>query len=260
MEQGFIKNFWHYRFLLKELVVKGIRLKYRRSYLGILWSLLEPILTTIVLTVVFGTLFHKSSDSGYPLYILTGRLVFSFFSTGTTAALKSIRANQSMIQKVYVPKYMYPLSSVLFNYIIFLISLLVLIGTMVVLRVRPTLYLLTIVAPLLVLFLLTIGVGMILATIGVYFRDMEYLWNVVTMLIMYLSAIFYDPDAILASNYGFILKYNPVYGVIATCRDAVFGRPMDFGMLGYAAAFSLVCLLIGSVLFEKKQDQFILHL
>ena len=92
----YFDNFWRYRYLLYELVKKGIKLKYRRSYLGIIWSLLEPLLTTAVLTIVFGTLFGRD-DPEFPLYILCGRLLYSFFSSGTKGALKSIRANSGMI-------------------------------------------------------------------------------------------------------------------------------------------------------------------
>ena len=111
----YVDNFMQYRFLLSELVKKGIKLKYRRSYLGMIWSMLEPLLTMIVLTIVFGTL-YGNTDRTFPVYILTGRLLYSFFSQSTKAALKSIRQNSAMIKKVYVPKYLYPLSSVLFNY------------------------------------------------------------------------------------------------------------------------------------------------
>ena len=102
----YVNTFLHYRFLLKELVKKGIKLKYRRSYLGIVWSLLEPLLTMMVLTIVFGTLFGNK-DKTFPVYILTGRLMYSYFSSSTTRALKSVRANAGMIKKVYVPKYIY---------------------------------------------------------------------------------------------------------------------------------------------------------
>ena len=117
--KSYIENFKKYRFLLWELVKKGVKLKYRRSYLGLIWTLLEPLLTMIVLTIVFGTL-YGNTDRTFPVYILTGRLLYSFFSQATKAALKSIRQNSAMIKKVYVPKYIYPLSSVLYNYVIFL--------------------------------------------------------------------------------------------------------------------------------------------
>ena len=110
----YIDNLIQYKFLLSELVKKGIKLKYRRSYLGIVWSLLEPLLTMLVLTVVFGTL-YGNTDRTFPVYILTGRLLYGYYSTSTKSALKSIRANSAMIKKVYVPKYLYPLSTVIFN-------------------------------------------------------------------------------------------------------------------------------------------------
>ena len=147
----YVNTFMRYRFLLGELVKKGIKLKYRRSYLGIIWSLLEPLLTMIVLTIVFGTLFGNK-DRTFPVYILTGRLLYTFYSSATKAALKSVRANSAMIKKVYVPKYLYPLSSVLFNYVIFLISLIVLVPVGAVLGVEPTLYMLQIPIALILVF------------------------------------------------------------------------------------------------------------
>ena len=135
----YVDNFMQYRFLLSELVKKGIKLKYRRSYLGMIWSMLEPLLTMIVLTIVFGTL-YGNTDRTFPVYILTGRLLYSFFSQSTKAALKSIRQNSAMIKKVYVPKYLYPLSSVLFNYFIYLISLIVMAMVSVIQGVKPTFY------------------------------------------------------------------------------------------------------------------------
>ena len=117
-----IRNFTKYNNLLYELVKKNIKLKYRRSYLGILWTLIEPLLTMIVLTVVFGTFFNKGTKQ-FPVYVLTGRLLFSFFQSATKAGLKSVSGNSSMIKKVYVPKYIYVVSSVVSNFLIFLISL-----------------------------------------------------------------------------------------------------------------------------------------
>ncbi len=255
----YLKNFWSRRFLLIELVKKGIKLKYRRSYLGIIWSLLEPILTTIVLTIVFGTLFGID-DPTYPMYILCGRLIFSFFSTGTNAASKSIRGNAGMIKKVYVPKYLYPMSSVLFNFVIFLISLLVLIPLAIYCKVTPTWSWFLTVIPLVILILFTFGVGMILATVNVFFRDIEYLWDVILLLIMYMSAIFYYPERLLNSGYGWILKYNPLYSIIQVFRDCLLGNPIEWLYVLFSLICAFVSLLIGTYVFYRKQDVFILHI
>ncbi len=256
---GSIENFIKYRFLLVELIKKGIKLKYRRSYLGIIWTLIEPLLTMMVLTFVFSTLFGNT-DKSYPVYILTGRLLYSFFSTSTKAALKSIRSNSGMIKKVYVPKYLYPLSSILFNFVIFLLSLIVLVGVALVLGVWPTVYILQAIVPLINILLLSFGAGMILATLGVFFRDLEYLWGVALMLVMYASAIFYYPEKLLNSGKGWILKFNPLYCIIDNFRSAVFGEFMDMKMLLYSFAFSIVSIAIGLYFFYKKQDDFILYI
>ena len=254
-----IKEFRQYSNLFVELVRKGIKLKYRRSYLGVIWSLIEPLLTMIVLTAVFGTLFGHNGPE-FPVYILSGRLVYSLFSQATTNALKSIRQNEGMIKKVFVPKYLYPLSGIVFNYILFLISLVVLVGVALVLGVYPTARTLLAIVPLINLFLLSVGAGLILSTLGVFFRDLEYLWNVVLMLIMYTCAIFYYPEKILSSNMKFILQYNPLFCIISNFRSCVFSQAMDMGMLVYSFGFSLVSIIIGGIIFNKNQEKFILHI
>ena len=255
----YVDNFMQYQFLLSELVKKGIKLKYRRSYLGMIWSLLEPLLTMIVLTIVFGTL-YGNTDKTFPVYILTGRLLYSFFSQATKAALKSIRQNSAMIKKVYVPKYLYPLSSVLFNYVIFLISLIVLAVVSVVLGVKPTTHLWQSLVALVLILFISYGCGMILATIGVFFRDMEYLWSVALMLVMYTCAIFYYPSKLLKSGWAWILKYNPLYCVIDIFRSGVFGEPMNIDYLIYTVAFAVLSMLIGLICIKKKQDDLILYI
>lgn len=255
----YIKSFINYRFLLWELVKKGIKLKYRRSYLGIIWSLLEPLLNMIVLTIVFGTILGNHEKT-FPVYILSGRLLYSFFSTSTKAALTSIRKNAAMIKKVYVPKYLYTLSAVLYNYIIFLISLVVLVGVALVLGLRPTVYLFQALLALVLILMLSTGVGFIMATLGVFFRDMEYLWTVALTLIMYMCAIFYQPKRLLESGFYWILKYNPLYCIIDIMRSAVFGNMMNMHYFLYALGFSIVTIIIGLYGFMKKQDEFILQI
>ena len=255
MERVF-KNFKKYRYLLFELTKKNIKLKYRRSYLGILWTLLEPILTTFVLTVVFVKVLGKK-DVTFPVYILTGRLLYSFFAQSTKQAMKSIRTNSGMIKKVYVPKYIYPLSNILSNYIIFLISMVVLFGAIIIFKVTPTKYIFSAIIPLLLLLMLSLGIGLILATLAVFFRDMEYLWGVILMLVMYTSAIFYYVED---KDIGWIFNLNPIYHIILNFRNSVFGRPLDMNALLISLGYSVISLIIGIILFYKKQDKFILNI
>ena len=264
----YIDSFMRYRFLLRELVVKGIKLKYRRSYLGLVWTLLEPLLTTMVLTFVFGGLLGKG-DALYPVYILSGRLIYSCFSSTSKIAMRSIRSNQAMIKKVYVPKYLYPLSSVLYNYILFLLSLIILALVSVVLKVPFTWHVIEAIIPLTILFILCIAAGLILSTVCVFFRDLEYLWEVILMLIMYCSAIFYKIDAIGAATKQ-VLKFNPLYCIISNVRCVLLEQGSIFTscsyqlsnlkMMIYSLVFSVVALVIGIVMFKKNQDKFILHI
>ena len=254
----YISNFTKYRFLLGELVKKGITLKYRRSYLGILWTLVEPLLTMIVLTIVFGTLFGNE-DRTFPVYILSGRLLYSFFSNSTKVAMKSIRTHSGMIKKVYVPKYMYPLSSILTDYIIFLISLIILVLVGAVLRVQPTWHLLQAVVPLVLMPIMAYGIGLILSTLSVFFRDLEYIWSVALMLVMYTSAIFYKPARIIDAGYGWLLEINPLYSIVVNFRNAIFGLEFDQRALSLSLMYSFGFLIIGTIMFLKKQDEFILH-
>jgi len=256
-----IENFNKYKYLLVELVKKDIKLKYRNSVLGILWTMLEPLLTMIVLTVVFTTLFDKSIEH-FPVYVLIGRLMYSYFSGGTRSALKAVRNNSAMMRKVYVPKYIYPLASSLSSFIIFLISLIVLAVVAMVQKIAPTWHLIGVLVPLFALFLMTTGVGLILSTMDVFFRDTEYLWGVVLMIIMYVSAIFYPADRLLQSGdwKQWLIKLNPLYAVIANFRNAVFGKPLESFYVWFSLGFGALALLVGVLVFYRKQDKFILHI
>ncbi len=255
----FVQNFKKYRFLLGQLIEKDIKLKYRNSYLGIIWTMLEPLLTMIVLTLVFSRLLGKGTQD-FPVYILTGRLIFSFYSGATTQALKSVRKHASMIKKVYVPKYMYPMSTVLSSYVTFLISLIVLAGVCLARHITPTVYLLQIFVPLIIILAFAMGTGLFLSALAVFFRDLEYLWGVATMIIMYSSAIFYRAEDVLSDKNAWIFRLNPVFACIDNFRSAVFGSPMNLAETAYAAGIALVSLILGTVFFYKSQDRFILHL
>lgn len=255
----YVKNFMKYKYLMEQLIVKEIKLKYRSSVLGIFWTLLEPLLHMIVLSYVFSTLFGKT-DAHFPVYVLIGRLIYSFFANSTKAATKSIRKNSAVIKKVYVPKYIYIFSTTFANYIIFLISLLLLLPVGAVFHVSLSVHMLYAVIPTLIILLIATGCGMILATMTVFFKDMEYIWGVALMLIMYTCAIFYPVKNLAKTGKEWVLKMNPIYACINNFRNAVLGNSFDSYSFWYSLLFGVAVFLIGTLMFCKKQDKFILYI
>ena len=271
-----LNNFKKYRYLLRELVVKNIKLQYRNSALGILWSFLQPLLTMVVLSVVFSNLFGRDSDKvvNYPVYLLAGRLLYEFYTQSTKRAMKSVRKNASIIKKVYVPKYIYPLSMVLSTFVTFIISLSVLAGVILFFKVinyNPidiSFNIVFAVLPIAVLLMLSLGVGMILCTLNVFFKDIENLYDVFTLLLFYLTPIVYTIERLGFEGSSWqaqLLKINPLYGIIETFRAAVihgteFMTYFDGTAFVYSTVFAAVCLIVGLVMFNKNQDKFILHI
>lgn len=253
-----IKNFLKYRYLLKELVKRDIKLKYRRSFLGILWSLLNPLMMMIVLTIVFSTLFKRTIPN-FPVYLLSGRLIYGFFSQGSKAAMKSIRSSASLLKKVYIPKYMFPLSKGLSTYVTFLISLLVLMVVMIATKVQINKNIIMSILPLIYIFIFTIGCGLILSTLAVFFRDIEHLYDVILLAWMYLTPLFY-PAEIIPDKYKILLKINPLYYIITCFRESVlYGRMPSLELNLICISFSMSALIVGVIAFYKNQDKFILY-
>ncbi len=272
--KNYFRNAYKYRFLMQEIVRKNVKLQYRNSFLGIFWTFLQPLLTMIVLVLIFGTIFGKSNDGVvcYPVFLLTGRLFYEFFTQSTKRAMRSIRLSASVIKKVYVPKYIYPLANVLSNFVTFLISLLVLVAVMAFFLIQgnyPDLhlswYILLSVVPILILCILCLGVGLLLSVLNVFFKDIEYIYEVVCMMLFYATPIMYKLDTLSRSGMSEvvlqILKLNPLYPIIEMFRSCVLYCEMwNWKYFAYALASSLVILVVGLVVFYKKQDKFILHI
>ncbi len=272
--KNYFKNAYKYRYLVQEIVRKNIKLQYRNSFLGIFWTFLQPLLTMIVLVLVFSNIFGGSSSGVvcYPIYVLTGRLLYECFTQSTKRAMHSVRNSASVIKKVYVPKYVYPLSNVLANFVTFLISLSVLIVVFAFFYIfqreqYPDLALswnfLLSVVPILLLFLLSIGCGMILSVLNVFFKDIEYIYDVFCMLLFYITPVFYKVTNLkVGSWFVLILKLNPLYWVADLFRSCILVNGFDWSWKGffYTLAFAVGSIIIGVYFFYKKQDKFILHI
>lgn len=267
-----VSMFKKYRNLLKELTVKSVKLKYRDSWIGIAWSFVQPLLNMIVLTVVFGGIFGRNNDEMicYPVFLFTGRLLFSFFSSSTKQAMTSFRKHASIIKKVYVPKYMYPISAILANFVTFAISILCFICVWIFFKLtglydganlRITPYALLCIVPMFLLLVFCIGVGMILSVITVYFRDVEYIWDVLCTLLFYMVPIIYPLSRITTDWIVIVIKINPLYSMIELFRQCVlYGYIMSEKMLLYATVVSFATLAVGIWFFNKKSDDIVFHL
>ena len=248
-----------YRFLIRQLVERDFKKKYARSVLGMFWSFLNPLLMMIVQYFVFSTIF-KSDISNYPAYLIIGMVMYSFFSEACGMTLLSVLENASLITKVYMPKYIYPLTKTMSSVVNFGISLfpmfLVCIFTGVDFKKSIVLSLFFYFC----LIIFSLGLGMLLSVSMVFFRDTQFLWGVISMMWMYATPIFY-PESIIPDDLKFILAINPLALFVKNVRlcilDGISPEPMVY-IQCILIAFCM--LIIGGVVFYKKQDQIVLYL
>ena len=257
------KNHWgtfrNYSFLLTELIKRDISGKYKDSTLGLFWSFLNPLLSMIVLTIVFSTFFGRTIEN-FPVYLLSGKLVFDLFANATTGAMDSIKGNSEIIKKIYVPKYMFAVGIVCSEFINFLISLIVLVAVMFATGAPFYMSLLYSPIPLFFLLVLTMGVGLILATATTFFTDIKYLYGVLIMLLSFMTPLFY-PIEIIPEQFLFFFKVNPLYAAVSSFRDIVlYGAFPQTKFLLYLIITSIIALVIGVYLFYRYQDEFVINI
>ena len=248
-----------YSYLLKQLISRDFKVRYKASMLGMLWSLLNPLLMMAVYYFVFSTLF-KNNIEHFPVYLMTGIVLFNYFSESTSLGLNSIVGNASLITKVYVPKYIYPLSKALSSSINMFTSLLPVLIIMAISGVPFTRSLLLIPYVLLCLMLFSTGMCMLLSTLMTFFRDTQFLWSVLITVWNFLTPIFY-PESILSAELLPYFRLNPMYQFVtflrSICLQGVTPAP---GAFLYCLLAALIPLTLGLIVFKKNQDKFILYI
>jgi len=255
----YIQNFKKYQPLLNELIARDIKTKYRRSLLGVLWTILNPLLMMVVLSVVFSNLFRFDIEY-FPVYLLSGQLIFNFFSESTTNAMSSIIVNGPLIRKIYVPKYMFVLSRIFSSTINLLASFTALICVMLVMRVRLHYTVLLSVIPLLMIVFFSLGAGLILAAITVKFRDVMHLYSVFITALMYLTPVIY-PMSILPSWLEKIVLLNPITNILMMFREfMIYGTFPSILSIVIGMVEVVIILVLGVYVFYKNQDEFILNI
>ncbi len=256
----YFRNFIRYRELSSLLVRNNIKLKYRRSFLGYIWTILNPLMTMIILTIVFSQMFQRSIPN-YPVYLICGNVLFSFMREATTHSMMSIINNAALIKKVYVPKYIFTYTTITSDFINLLLSFGALVIVMIATKTPVSLYTFLLIIPVVELYVFVLGVGLFLAQAVVFFRDIYHIWRVVVMAWMYLTPLFYDVSMLPANVAFFIKNFNPMYIYITQFRDFVMLSQMtDVKLIVVGALISLLSLTIGLLAFGRAKDRFILYI
>ena len=255
-----IKMFKQYRGLIGELVARDIKLKYRRSFLGYVWSVLNPLLIMMVMTFVFSAMFRRNIEN-YPVYLLIGRMTYDFLTTSTNAAMHSVTGNAALMKKTYIPKYIFTVSKVTSSLVDFIFSLGALL--IVMLATRSPFYITILLLPLvfLQLYIFCCGLGFLLAELHVYFRDIQYIYKAITTAWMYLTPIFYPIESLPEKLQIFIKVCNPMYYYVAQFRDLVHKGVMPGARIFWGGWIIAIAMFIfGVLVFQKHKDNFILYI
>lgn len=242
-----------YFFVIRELTAREIKRKYARSYLGIVWSVLNPLLTMMVMSLIFSYMFKHSIDN-YPIYYLTGNVLWGLFSTGTNSAMTALVDNKNLLIKAKLPKQTFVLSRIYTALVNFGYTCVAYILMLIIFRVKPSWTVLLFIPDVILALIFTIGVGYILSIMYVFFADIKYLYSVLLTLLMYMSAIFY-PASSLPPVLQTLIGYNPVYLTIYIAREAVvYGRMPHYTSWIKLLLAAAISLWVGLIVFRDKQN------
>lgn len=256
----YLHEFWKYKDLLKLLVTKNIKLKYRRSWLGYIWSILNPLLIMCVMTIVFSTMFRRNIEN-FPVYLFCGQLLFNFMNSSTTQSIFSITGNAALLKKTYVPKYLFTVARITSGLVDLVFSLGALVIVLIVTHAQITWYILLFPFVLFQLYVFCIGLGLFLAQASVFFKDTQFIYSAITTAWLYLTPIFYPIEALPEQLIWCIKHFNPMYFYIGQFRDLVYyGRMPGYLLIFAGCSAALIALFLGIWSFLRTKDQFILYI
>lgn len=243
-----------YIFVIRELTAREIKRKYARSYLGIVWSVLNPLLSMTVMSMIFSTIFKRNIEN-YPIYYLTGSIFWGLFTESTNAAMTALVDNKNMLIKVRLPMEIFPLSRCFTAMTNFGYSLIAYTVMLLVLRIRFTPYMLMIFLYAVLLLLFSVGIGYLLSVFYTLFGDIKHLYSILLTLLMYASAIFYPVES-TSEIMQKVIRCNPVYNYIACARKCVLEAAMpDAGQWVKLVVWSGGVFLLGKVYFHKMRNR-----
>lgn len=247
-------------FVLQSLVSRDFKLKYRRSVLGVLWSLLNPLLMMIVMAAVFSYMFRFKIEN-FPVYLILGTIMFDFMSRSTAAAMESIVDSQALIKKVRIEKVIFPLEKVVFELVNFALALVAAAAVMAFFRVVPSIHIIWALPLLIVLVtLFCTGLSLLLSALSVFFRDVMHLWSVLLTAWTYATPLFY-PFEMLPDWMQTVMQFNPMYHYITFFRDFMMWNALPtVNQMLAGIAMAVITFLVGLFVFRRTESKFILHI
>lgn len=251
-----IKELYAYREMIVSLVRKDLRGRYKGSFLGFLWTFINPLLQLIIYTIVFSVILRAGIEKFY-LFLFVALVPWIFFSSAITGGSTSILSQQDMVKKIYFPRQVLPIAYVTSSFVNMLLCFCVIFVALVIggigINLKAVLYLPII---MVVEYILALGIGLVSAALTVYFRDLEYILSIVTMAWMYLTPIMYDVDMI-PEQFKVIFNLNPMTPIIVAYREILYYKRIpEILNLCHATILGIVILVIGSVVFSKLQRNF----
>ncbi len=253
-----IQKLKQYQFLFEELAKRDFKKKYKRTVLGMLWSVLSPLLMLLVMWLIFSKFFAQNT-AHYTIYLFAGNIVFSYFSESTGAGMGSLVNNSGIFTKVNIPKYLFLFSQSVSSLINFGLTLIVFFVFVAFDGLPFTWKFIMLLYPIGCLVIFNIGIGLILSALFVFFRDIEYLWNIFTMLVMYVSAIFYNIDS-YSETVRNIFLLNPIYVYIRYFRKIVIeGTIPSLWFHLIAAGYALIAIGLGYFMYKKNNHKFLYY-
>ena len=255
----YIQTFLRYKYLLFNLINRDITVKYRRSVLGILWSVLNPLLMMAVIATVFSRIF-KFQVENFHIYYLTGAVIYNFVSEATSTSMMSVFSSAALIKKVYIPKYIFPLEKCLFSFVNLLFSLIAVAIVMLVSGIKFTFTILLFPIPIIYALIFSVGMSFLLSSLTVFFRDIVHIYGVFLTAWMYATPIIYPIEAV-GPKIQAVMMFNPMYYFVDYFRDVVMYNTVPgirFNLI--CLAFSVCMLIVGIIVFKVKQDKFVLYM
>ncbi len=249
-----MRSLLRYRDLVRELVARDLKVRYRRSTIGFLWTMLQPLLFMLVLQVVFSSVFRGNVEN-YPVFALAGILFWNFFSQSILASMNSLRGNAQLLHKLPVPHAVFPVATVVSGVVNLLFALVPLLGILLYTGHALSWALLFVPVAILIAALFTLGAGLLLSPLAVFFHDTVELIGVVLMLLMYLTPVIY-PMSIVPERMRFIVRFNPVRSILETFRDPIYyGKIPPLSHLSVALGIAVAAFCIGAWVFRRSSDR-----